>query len=715
MLHLGLDIMSEKCQECDGKGYSVVGSNKCPECKGAGKSKSIDLMKLSEKDVDSFLKSGSDCNRCGGTGEIETREDCTVCYGKGAFYKCKICGNAITDLYNGEEVCSGCAKKQIVYKIDDSCDVNEMEVGKYYHSTVRNLADFGVFVDLNSSLRGLIHSSNLKEELKVGEPVIVGVKEIRPKGKLDLVPVKIKEYQTVELEKGLPLKLASEASDLVGMNVRMEGEVIQVKQTAGPTIFTIADESGQISAAAFESAGERAYPHIGSDMIVSATGEITARGDSVQLEIRSLKKVSGAKETEILKRIEAALDRRAEPSSVDFMVESEVLEKLRPAMMKVAKEIRKAVIKSVPILLRHHADADGMTAALAIEKAILPLIREVNGQDGEYYFYKRAPSKAPFYEITDVVRDISFALEDMARHGQKMPLVVSVDNGSTLEDVPAMKQAKVYGIEMIVVDHHHPDEEVDEFLKAHVNPAHVGGDFGMTAGMLCTEVARMINPEVEDLIKHLPAVAAVGDRSEAEEAKDYIDMVSDRYSLQDLNDMALALDFEAYWLKFNNGKGILDDILDFGDTKVHKNLVKLLCEQANEMIDEQIDVCMAHVKTQTLPNGALLNVLDVENYAHKFTFPPPGKTSGEVHDRLCKKFEGKPVITLGFGPDFAVIRSRGVRMNIPKMVRELHEEVKGGGVNGGGHLVVGSIKFVEGMRTEVLSKLAEKVGAVEVD
>ncbi|WP_406656110.1 DHH family phosphoesterase [Methanolobus sp. ZRKC2] len=707
--------MSEKCQECGGKGYKVVGSNKCPECKGAGKSKSIDLMKLSEKDVNSFLKNGSNCNRCGGTGEIEAREPCVVCDGKGAFYTCKICGNSIADLYNGEEVCSGCAKKQIVYKLDDSCDINEVEVGKYYHAVVRNLADFGVFVDMNSSLRGLIHSSNIKEELKVGEPVIVGVKEIRPKGKLDLLPVKIKEYQTVELEKGLPVKFASEASELVGMSVRLEGEVIQVKQTAGPTIFTIADETGQVSAAAFESAGERAYPHISSDMIVSATGEITSRGDSVQLEIKSLKKLSGPKESEILKRIEAALDRRAEPHSVEFMVESEVLEKLRPAMMKVAKEIRKAVIKSIPILLRHHADADGMTAAIAIEKAILPLIREVNGQDGEYYFYKRAPSKAPFYEITDVVRDISFALEDAARHGQKMPLVVSVDNGSTLEDVPAMKQARVYGIEMVVVDHHHPDKEVDDYLIAHVNPAHVGGDFGMTAGMLCTEVARMINPEVEEQIKHLPAVAAVGDRSEAEEAKKYIEMVSDTYSLQDLKDIALALDFEAYWLKFNNGKGILDDILNFGDTKVHKNLVKLLCEQANEMIDEQIDVCMAHVKTQTLPNGALLNVLDVENYAHKFTFPPPGKTSGEVHDRLCKKFEGKPVITLGYGPDFAVIRSKGVRMNIPQMVRELHDEVKGGGVNGGGHLVVGSIKFVEGMRTDVLSKLAEKIGVVEVD
>ena len=70
-----------------------------------------------------------------------------------------------------------------------------------------------------------------------------------------------------------------------------------------------------------------------------------------------------------------------------------------------------------------------------------------------------------------------------------------------------------------------------------------------------------------------------------------------------------------------------------------------------------------------------LFLIDVEIHAHKFTFPPPGKTSGEVHDRLCRQNEGKPVVTIGFGPDFAVLRSRGVHMNIPRMVRDLHNEI----------------------------------------
>jgi RecJ-like exonuclease len=124
---------------------------------------------------------------------------------------------------------------------------------------------------------------------------------------------------------------------------------------------------------------------------------------------------------------------------------------------------------------------------------------------------------------------------------------------------------------------------------------------------------------------------------------------------------------------------------------------------------------MGNVKSTKLPNGIIMNVLDVENFAHKFTFPPPGKTSGEVHDRLCQKYDGKPVVTIGYGPDFAVLRSRGVRMNIPQMVKELMEEIPNGGVSGGGHLVVGSIKFVGGMRKEVLAKLAEKIAACGVD
>jgi RecJ-like exonuclease len=564
-------------------------------------------------------------------------------------------------------------------------------------------------------VRGLAHNKYLKSKPDVGESIFVTVRNVLANGNIELEPAELKEYNTVEVEKELPISKTADLQSRVGKQIMIKGEVIQVKQTGGPTIFTIADDSGLVFCAAFERAGVRAYADIDSDMMVRVIGEVSLRNNQVQVEIKSMKRLWGKEASVVKDLIEQAIDLRAEPSNTEFLVKSEIMTRLLPAMKQVAKEIRRAVLKSQPIVVRHHADADGITAAVAIEMAILPLITEVGGPDAEYHNYRRAPSKAPFYELEDVTKDLTYALEDQTRHGQKMPLIVLMDNGSTEEDVPAMRQAQVYGMEMLVVDHHHPHKIVDQFLIAHVNPAHAGGDFGLTTGMLATEIARMIYPTVESKIKHFPAVSAVGDRSEAPEAAAYIKLVEDKYSREDLKKIALALDYEAFWQRFNDGRGMINDILCLGRLDRHQRIVELLCEQANAAIDEQLRASMGNVKSTKLPNGIIMNVLDVENFAHKFTFPPPGKTSGEVHDRLTKKYAGKPVVTIGYGPDFAVLRSKAVKMNIPRMVKELMEEIPNGGVSGGGHLVVGSIKFVGGMRKEVLAKLAEKIAACGVD
>ncbi|MDQ1275696.1 MAG: archaea-specific RecJ-like exonuclease, partial [Euryarchaeota archaeon] len=47
--------MSKECPDCHGRGYEVISTEICPVCKGKGKSKSVDFMKISEKNIDSFL------------------------------------------------------------------------------------------------------------------------------------------------------------------------------------------------------------------------------------------------------------------------------------------------------------------------------------------------------------------------------------------------------------------------------------------------------------------------------------------------------------------------------------------------------------------------------------------------------------------------------------------------------------------------------------
>ena len=702
--------MSVECQSCQGKGYVVKGEQTCPTCNGSGKIKNVNLMGVSEKDLKTVL-SGY-CPKCKGSGKLQTREKCQACGGSGKLNDCEICGKPAAP---GKEICEACGNIYPVYKLGPACDVSDLDVGKTYLGKVANTADFGVFVNLNGQTKGLIHSSNVHRAYASGEDVMVKINSIKPNGNFDLIPHNVREFKIIEVEKNLPRTKSSEINKYVNKQVSISGEVVQTKQTSGPTIFSITDEEGTVSCAAFVEAGMRAFPEVQLEDMVRVIGEITMRNNGLQLEVLDMKKLTGEDAAQIKNNIEAAIDARAAPKHVDFLVQSEVLEKLRPQMEKVATHIRRAILKSVPIIIRHHADADGICAGVAVERACLPLIRQEGDSEAEYHFFGRSPSKAPFYELEDVNKDLVMALEDSERHGQRMPLIVLMDNGSTEEDIEAYRYTQVYGLDLLVVDHHHPDATVDPFLKGHVNPYHAGGDFGITAGMLGVELARMINPDVTDEIKHMAGVAAVGDRSEAPERAKYLALVKDKYTEDELKKIALALDFEQFWLRYNDGRGIINDILNLGGSSRHRAIVDLLCNQANKMISDQLDASMPHVKSAPLANGAMLHIIDVENFAHKFTFPAPGKTTGEIHDLLCRKNDGKPVVTLGYGPDFAVLRSRGVQMNIPRMVRELRDEIKGGGVNGGGHLVVGSIKFVEGMRKEVLEKLSTKIGQYPAD
>lgn len=607
----------------------------------------------------------------------------------------------------------------IVYRLGPGCEVDDVVEGNTYLGKVQGFATFGTFVQLNDRTKGLLHKSNVKTEKKERDSILVYVNQIRPNGNIDLREVTLKEgeYETQLVQKKVTVSKLSDLRAKLGRNITVEAEVVQIKQTSGPTIFTLCDDGATEDAAAFTEAGVRSYPEVVLGDIVRVFGEANKRNNQIQIEVDDMHVLHGEEAEAVRQRINRALEARAEPPDIEPLIESQVLRDLWPEMRKLAKIVRRAILTQQPIILRHHADADGICAAVSVETAALRYIRENGGDpDMDTFLFRRSPSKAPFYEIEDVTRDLDMMLKDNVRFGQKYPLILLMDNGSTEEDMPSYKMTEVYQLDVAVADHHHPDDTIDKYLLAHVNPYHVGGDFGVTAGMLGTEIARLIYPEVEDKILHFPAVAGVADRSEAPELQDYLNLIEGRYTIDECRDMALALDYEQYWLRFNDGREIVKDILNINNNPDrHNRLVNLLVTEANTALEDQITTMMPHVKENDLPSGAKLFLADVEMFAHRFTFPPPGKSSGEVHDILCKKYEGQPIVTLGLGPDFAVIRSRGVLMNIPQMVRSMREEMPGAGISGGGHLVVGSIKFVEGMRSEVIERMIEKISEFSVE
>ncbi|AKG91317.1 Archaea-specific RecJ-like exonuclease, contains DnaJ-type Zn finger domain [Geoglobus ahangari] len=689
------------CEACGGKGYVEV-EETCKVCGGSGKAKSFDpkiTAELSDEQLKMFLQGV--CGACRGTGKIKRMEVCKSCNGTGKAGKCRICGKKVI---GNHDLCPECRRKPHAYLLKNSCGLEDVKLNRIYVGKVSGVTDIGVFVNLNKRLRGLIHRRNVgKAKLSENDQVFVKVENIRPTGEIDLVLGENKDYSIVEVSKDAPLFKISQLDGAVGKMIEVRGKVEHVKLTGGPTIFTIADETGLINAAAFE-AGERAYPEIEPGHVVRIIGIVKRRDVKLQLEVLEMERLLGKEASEIERLIERELERKAEPEFRGFMIESEVLERLKDGMMAVAKELKKAVLESRPIIIRHHWDADGVCGGVALEIALLDYIEKVHPDpDAKNYLVRRKVSRAPFYELEDVVKDLDESLEDMAKFGDKIPLVVLVDNGSGHEDIPAVEQMLIFGADVITVDHHFPDDEVDSYLLHHVNPYKVGGDSNYTSGVLCTEIARMITDR--DL-KTLPAVSVVADRAEGEVER-YVELSG--YDREMLYNIGLALEFEGFFLRFRPASQIIHEILGFGRKDRMHRLISTLSSHAKKAIEENVKTAMDGVRVQILPNGIALAALDIENYAKKFTFPPPGKLTGEVHDRLKSKYER--IVTIGYGPDFAVIRSEGVSLDIPRIVRELQEEINAG-VDGGGHLVVGSLKFIQAKRKEVLAKLAAKIGSI---
>ncbi len=623
--------------------------------------------------------------------------------------------------------------KRIVYVLSPSCQIEDLEIGSDYEGVITRVEKYGFFVSLSKSVYGLLRTRNPKE--KVGDKVIVKIAEIKPhKGKMDvdLGYSKTKygsNYEKITVRRNVKrTKIVDLTEDSMGRNISIQGQIIQIQQTGGPTIFTLRDETGITWVAAFNEPGVRMYPELEVDDIVEVLGEVSLHSGKIQIESESIEKLSPEDEMNLRELIDLAMDKKAEPKDTSVSIEeSEVLQKLRPKLADAAKCIRKAILDGRSVLVRHHNDADGICSGVAVEQAVLPLLRqESNDADAEWHFFKRSPSKAPFYELEDVVKDISFALEDRERHGQKLPLIVLLDNGSTEEDIAALTHAKVYDIETVVVDHHYPGEvedgkvAVDKCVDSHVNPYLVGGDSQLTAGALSVELAGMINPDVRDKIKVLPAIAAVGDHAECMEVDRYLEVAKEAgYSRRDLDRIATCVDFESYFLRFNNGRGVMNTLLGLEDRERQDELIEVLMNESDKRVETQLKAAMPNVKIEHFDNGIQLNRLDVEKYAHKFTYPAPGKTTGYVHDRLVKeKGEDKPIMTLANGPDFAVLRATEVikndyKFNLNNIITKIQEEIPQAGADGGGHEVAGSLKFVEGLQQEVLDLFIEEVKKLE--
>ncbi|MBN1329513.1 MAG: hypothetical protein JXA54_08580 [Candidatus Heimdallarchaeota archaeon] len=706
-----------KCPICQGTGNEIISDTTCPDCKGMGSTKIV-LSSYGQND------SSNACKTCKGSGSLIESKVCDNCKGKGELIVCDSCGKPMTEseITPGYgDICQECKTTPIVFVLKPPCSSKTVTIGTYYHAVVKNFKDFGVFAELFPGVDGLIRNKNLKglQRNDVGKKIIVYVSGKSRDGKLELSPVQLKDYRHgVKRDPVQRRTISSITRKIENKDVLIQAKVSQIRKTSGPISYNFIDESGSISGAAFvKPTEENPYANIAVGDIVEVFGTINTHRDMLQIEIMDMVEAGDEETKIILERIEKTLNQKSEPQEIPFLIKDKILEAMKSDLYKLAKMIRRAIFDGTPILIRHHADTDGITSAVALEQAVIPLLIQEQ-PDSVNFRIKRSPSKSPFWDFIDVTKDIDYALQDAIKFGDRLPFVLLMDLGSSHESLSSIKKAKLFGLEIAVLDHHFPEEIIKKNVNLHINPYYNKGDYNLCSGMLGVELARIVNPDISNKIDYLAAIAGMADRVQGTAQDQYLALAKKKGLNEELIDkIALAVDFEQYFLRYSDGKNIIDSIFGFDNLKSesHLELINFLYNEAKTAIDEQINICQAHLKEEELADNIMLGSIDVEIFARRFEFPPPGKTTGAIHDILCEKYPQKGIITLGLGPDFVVLRSRGVVINFPGIIKSLKKKLPFAGIDGGGHEVVGSLKFVEGMQQEVLVQLKKLLIKVEVN
>jgi RecJ-like exonuclease len=462
---------------------------------------------------------------------------------------------------------------------------------------------------------------------------------------------------------------------------------IMKKAQPGPVIFSISDGYGTIEAVIKNSDFE-------TGETVKISGAANQRAGKLQIEIEEIKKSDF--------NLDQVIEKNSEPRNKSFSIESEKLEKLRPYFQKIAKRIRKAVIENQSILIRHHSDSDGINAGIAIEHSCRMLMEKM-GVNADYNLY-RSPSRAPFYDISDVFRDAVLIKRTVEKHGQIKPLVIVLDNGSTPEDVFGVKTLKSLGFEIIVIDHHNPvvlenkKTLVDPYVSLHLNPYIEGLNGRICAGMLAYEMGRWICEDYSN--PALPAVAGISDRAANEETDKYIK--NSQRTKEELGEIGTAIDFIAYHLKFNSGEGLFEELYK------NQELVRNINKEVRKSSKTQLESTLPYLRTLNL-NGILFSTIDLEKYTMKFKFPNPGRVVSMIHDTVAEGKENLPAITLGYLPDMIILRASKPVLPLSNIIKKLKHDLPYSHLEGGGHECAGTFKFTPAHLTDVLENVKKQV------
>ncbi|CQH57959.1 DHH/RecJ family phosphoesterase [Halobacterium hubeiense] len=484
----------------------------------------------------------------------------------------------------------------------------------------------------------------------------------------------------------------ADLDDHVDERVAVEGEVANARQTSGPTVFELADETGAVDCAAFVEAGVRAYPEVEAGAVVRIVGEVERRRGELQVETEDLRVLDGADAQAVEARMEDALTERAAPETTDLLAADDAVEAVTDDLVDAATAIRRAVVEARPVIVRHTATVEGYVAGTAIERALLPLIRDEHArEDAEYHYVDRRPLDDAFYTIDDATGDVTSMLEAAERHDEKHPLFVLVGAGSTSESTDAIDLLDIYDADTVAIDGGYTDDAAGADVL--VSPTEAGEN-PVNTGALGSQLAAFVNDDVREDLYHLPAVAYWANTPEA-----YADLAAQtHYSPDTLADLRDAIALEAFYQSYEDKRELISDLL-WGEAD--DSLIEHVSEQFRERLETEVSTAEPHLDVRG-QDGVAFETLDVDAYTHEYDFPPVDLLLDELYRR-----RDRADVLVGVSGDEIRVRS-GDAVDVRAVGETVADELTEAGVEPRGARD-GRIEFLSGEKDAVVDAVVDAI------
>ncbi|PSP85323.1 DNA-binding protein [Halobacteriales archaeon QS_6_64_34] len=487
-------------------------------------------------------------------------------------------------------------------------------------------------------------------------------------------------------------------SDYVGDDVRLEGEVVGIRQTSGPTVFELQDASGTVDCAAFVEAGVRAYPEVEEGDFARLDGEVRERRGELQVETQELRVLDDEESQAVKQRLADALDDEARPDAVEPLADDDTIAALSEDLIEVATEIRKAVLTERPVIVRHANTADGYLAGSALERATLPLVTDQHRRaDAQYHYFDRRPLEGGVYDMDDATKDTSQMLDNKERHDEALPLFVFVAAGGTRESLDGFDLLNVYGALTVVVDDIEVDGTVTDAVDAVVSPSLADAP-DTTATTLSANVAAHVNADVRADLRHLPAVSFWEDAPEA-----YVDLAGEAgYDGDAVTQLREAVALEAHYQSYEDKRELITDLVFGDDENDVGGLAGHVAEQFREKVDDEVATAVANLEYQTV-GDADVAVLDTDAFSHQYEFPPETL----LLDELYRSVRDEVDAVVGIDTDTLYVRT-DADVDLHELVADVDEAAPEGGVTTRS-VRDGSLRYLAGERDAVLDAVIDVV------